>query len=109
MLKHLSRTLPPDSKPVILPQRLAIPPKPKAAAEKVPNGNADSLGASSNGVGMKRKRSPEESTHDQEQLLKRKREEHPSEVEPTIKRGKVDTDDLVIVDDSHNGAILIDD
>lgn len=109
MLIYLSRTLPPDSKPVILPRKLAIPPKPKAAAEKVPNGNADSHGAPSNGVTTKRKRSPEDSTHDQEQLLKRKREERPSGSEPNSKRGKAETDDLIIVDDSHNGAILIDD
>ena len=109
MLRDLSRTLPPDSKPVILPQKLTIPPKPKAAAEKLPNGNADCHGAPSNGFGMKRKRSPGGSIHDQEQVLKRKREEHTSEAEPTMKRGKVDTDGLVIVDDSHNGAILIDD
>jgi len=101
--------LPPDSKPVILPHKLAIPSKPKAAAEKVSNGNVDSSAAPFNGVSMKRKRSPGDSTYDQEQLLKRKREEHPSEAEPTMKRGKADTDDLVIVDDSHDGAILIDD
>ncbi len=75
----------------------------------MPNGHADSSAAPSNGLGMKRKRSPGDSTYDQEQLLKRKREDGPSEAEPTSKRGKADTDDLVIVDDSHDGAILIDD
>ncbi len=109
MLRYLSRTLPPDSKPVILPQELAIPPKPKVAAERVLNGHSENSAAPSNGPGMKRKRSPGDSTCDQEQLLKRKREGCPSEAEPTLKRGKIDKDDLVIVDDSHNGAILIDD
>lgn len=114
----LLRTLPPDSDPVVLPQKLEIPTKPKINKESQPNGDANQTNSdangpavSANGTSSKRKRSPEDSAYDQGQILKRKREEERDEAQqPNLKRGKVaNPDDLVVLDDSHNGAIVIDD
>lgn len=65
-----------------------------------------------NGNNAKRKRSPEDSVFDQEQLLKRKRDDSGSSVDPaTSKTSKitVDGNDAIVLDDSSGGAIVIDD
>lgn len=105
----MSRSLPPNLEPVSLPQRIEIPSKPKVVNEALPNGKANGSTTSLNGTSAKRKRSPEDSVYDQEQTLKRKREDNTEALLPTSKRGKTVKDDAIILDDSHNGAILIDD
>ena len=65
-----------------------------------------------NGTGAKRKRSPEDSVLDQEQLLKRKRSDADVLAVPTAsKKGRTDDarDDTIVLDDSSGGAIIIDD
>ena len=65
-----------------------------------------------NGTGAKRKRSPEDSVLDQEQLLKRKRSDA-DVIADTIAFKKSRTsdarDDMIVLDDSSGGAIIIDD
>ena len=110
--KSSSRTLPPESNPVLLSQKLEIPTKPKIATDSIPNGNTNGSTAAVNGTTSKRKRSPDDSSYDQEQLLKRRREEEPRQNQQqtaSLKHGKAETDVLIVLDDSHNGAILIDD
>lgn len=47
---------------------------------------------------------------DQEQLLKRKRGDEESADLPVAKKGKqAEADHMVVLDDSHGGAIVIDD
>lgn len=108
------RTLPADSKPVILPQKLEIARKLKAVEEPQPDGPLTN-GLSNqavNGNNAKRKRSPEDSVLDQEQLLKRKRDDTGSSIDPvTSKKSKMkdDENDAIVLDDTSGGAIVIDD
>ena len=63
-----------------------------------------------NGNGTKRKRSPEDSVLDQEQLLKRKRGDEQSADRSVARKGKTaEPVDMILLDDSHGGAIVIDD
>jgi ubiquitin-like 1-activating enzyme E1 B len=73
------KTLPENEKPIVLPDKVEVPRKPKHA-------NGEEAAPS---LGEKRKRSPS-----------------PSIKLPEKKR--IEKDDIVLVDDSHEGAILID-
>ena len=108
-LAKLHRSFHPDSKPVVLPQKIEIPVKPTINDGPMPNGDAKESMMSLNGNAAKRKRSPDDSSYDQEQLLKRKREADPETVQLSSKSGTDKADDTIILDDSHNGAIVIDD
>ena len=103
------RSLPSSSKPVVLPQKIEIPVKPTINNASLANGEANGSTMSLNGTSAKRKRSPDDSSYDQEQLLKRKREADQETVQLSSKREKVDAEDTIALDDSHNGAIVIDD
>ena len=87
----------PDSKPLILSRRPEIVRKP--AVIETTNSSMNGNGAANGTVG-KRKRSvsPDTDSYD---------------IQPSSKRGKLekgtDADDLIVVDDSSNGAIVIDD
>lgn len=93
------RTLPKDSKPIKLPQTIDIARRPKATSAPVPNGEPNATVAI-NGTGAKRKRS-------------RSPEENSTQEQQSTKRGKLqkasDADDLIVLDDSSNGAIVIED
>lgn len=97
------RPLPADSKPVQIFEKLDIARKPKVAAAPISNGvkNGDADLAA---AGSKRKRSLEETSAEA--------------TEHTPKRGKMQMnykangyhgDDTVVIDDSNDGAIVIDD
>lgn len=78
---------------------LTIARKPKLNSEALHNGSVNGA-ASTNGVGTKRKRSADEDSIDQQEQIS--------------KRGKVkevDTNgnDLVVLDDAGDGAIVLDD
>lgn len=103
------RTLPLDSKPVLLPQKIEIPVKPTISNASVTNGEVNGSTMPLNGTAAKRKRSPDDSSYDQEQLLKRKREAELENEQPSSKSGTNKPEDTIILDDSHNGAIVIDD
>ncbi|KAF2088735.1 ThiF family protein [Saccharata proteae CBS 121410] len=90
------QSLPEDMKPIRLPEKLDIARKPKAAAAPATNGHDN---AATNGVGEKRKRDAAAAELEDEQIRKRgKVAEEPA--------GK---DDIIVLDDSTAGAILIDD
>ena len=103
------RSLPSSSKPVLLPQKIEIPFKPAINNASLHNGEANGSTMSLNGTAAKRKRSSDDSSYDQEQLLKRKREADPATVQLSSKREKVNAEDTIVLDDSNNGAIVIDD
>ena len=95
-----NRTLPEESKPVQVPQMIKVARKPKAAAPINGETNGANGTTTTNGTGTKRKRSrsPEEpSIHEQ-----------PSSKAAKIQKSS-DADDLIVLDDSGNGAIVIDD
>lgn len=78
---------------------LTIARKPKVDSEALPNGAVNG-GASTNGAGPKRKRSADEaSIEQQDQISKR------GKVKETSSRG----DDLVVLDDAGDGAIVLED
>ncbi|KAI9713499.1 MAG: E1 ubiquitin-activating protein uba2 [Bogoriella megaspora] len=95
-----AKELPQDSKPITLPETVSIPLKSLVLSENA--GTKETNGLAVNGATLgKRKRGADELD---------------MEVEQTNKRGKVveepakaKDDDLVLLDDSTNGAILIDD
>ncbi|KAL8831600.1 MAG: hypothetical protein Q9191_000780 [Dirinaria sp. TL-2023a] len=103
------RTLPLDSKPVLLPQKIEIPAKPTISNASVTNGEVNGSTMPLNGTAAKRKRSPDDSSYDQEQLLKRKREAELETEQPSSKSGTNKAEDTINLDDTHNGAIVIDD
>ena len=90
------RSLPEDSKPVQLPATLDINRKPKIVPTATTNGHTNGHPESS---GTKRKRSLE---GDPEQNLKR------SKMQAGAKAEAPQSDNVVIEDDEHNGAIVID-
>ncbi|SLM36487.1 ubiquitin-like activating enzyme [Lasallia pustulata] len=93
------QTLPEDSKPVMIAGDLTIARKPKMNSEALPNGAVNGA-ASTNGSGTKRKRSADEASINQlEQISKR------GKVKETSSNG----DDLVVLDDAGDGAIVLDD
>ncbi|MCJ1269330.1 E1 ubiquitin-activating protein uba2 [Lobaria immixta] len=96
-LSVLEQTLPEDSKPVLVPHHITITRKAKPSSTH-PSNEKPTAAASLNGTGSKRKRNLEEIEEKQDH---------------STKRGKVQknltNDDLVIVDDSSNGAIVIED
>ncbi|MCJ1230838.1 E1 ubiquitin-activating protein uba2 [Toensbergia leucococca] len=99
------QSLPPPSQPVHLPQKPAIPrkPKPPTTTPTIPNGKESNGIAPPNGIsGTRRKRSPDDEDHpDLPQSKKRTKDVPP----PSSK----DKDDLIVLDDSGNGAIVIED
>lgn len=94
---NFNRTLPDDSKPVLVPHKLTIDRKAKSSTTK-PWKEIPTAVPTLNGTGFKRKRSLDEIEDEQDR---------------NMKRGKiqkiVSNDELVIVDDSSNGAIIIED
>ena len=97
------RTLPEGSTPVQVPQKIEVARKPKAAAPTSgeTNGtNGTNEAAATNGTGTKRKRS-------------RSPEDPDLQGQPSSKTAKIqktsDADDLIFLDDSGNGAIVIED
>ncbi|KAI4165538.1 MAG: hypothetical protein LQ342_000950 [Letrouitia transgressa] len=97
-LSVIEKDLHGDSKSVLLPQTIKIPRKPTTVSNRT-NGEA-LVAVAANGVTAKRKRSasPEES---------------PFQGQQSAKRGKVQgavvSNDPVVIEDSTNGAIVIDD
>ena len=93
----MDRTLPEDSKPVLVPHKITIARKAKPFTTQISHEKPTSA-APLNGTGSKRKRSLEEveDGHDR-----------------NMKRGKnltnLTNDEVVVVDDSSNGAIVIED
>ncbi|KAL8785200.1 MAG: hypothetical protein Q9195_008733 [Heterodermia aff. obscurata] len=98
-LSILEKPLPPSSAPILLPRKLEIARKPKIVSEAQP--------LLLNGTGAKRKRSPEDSVLDQEQLLKRQRGEGDDDT-IAAKKARIE-EDMIVLDDSSGGAIVIDD
>ena len=105
------KTLPTDSKPVLLPSNLNnIPRKPKPApdAPSVPNGDANGHASEppSNGVtGTKRKREAEEEPLENLEFTPK-----PNKMQKNIKAEAYHGDDVIIADDDgDDGAIVIDD
>ncbi|MCJ1256939.1 E1 ubiquitin-activating protein uba2 [Lignoscripta atroalba] len=93
------KTLPEDSKPILMPESLKIGRKPRVTGELLPNGFTDAKTAHTNGTGTKRKRDADEAGLDEDLISK---------------RGKVHElppkkDDPVVLNDTGNGAIVIDD
>ena len=96
----LSRALPEDSKPILLPEKFAIARRPnKIADELLTNGHTNGNIPHINGTSSKRKREVDEPEIDQVQLLKRGK----------VRELASKEDDLVVLDDPTNGAIVIDD
>ena len=91
-----ARSLPENSKPVQLPAPLDINRKPKIVPTATTNGHTNGHPESS---GTKRKRSLEE---DPDQNLKRSR------IQAGFKAEATQSENVVIEDDEHNGAIVID-
>lgn len=105
-LAILEKTLPKDTKAVQLPKEIDIARKPKDAPAPVTNGDTNGHvngHVTASPVGMKRKRSLEEPENGLEQGNKRGKIQMPS------KAIGFQDDDLVIADDSNDGAIVIDD
>lgn len=92
---NIIRSLPDDSKPVLVPQKITIARKPKSSTIQ-PSKEMPTVAASLNGTGSKRKRSLEETEDEQDRGMKRGKK-------------NLTDDELVIVDDSSNGAIIIED
>ena len=98
-----SRTLPEESTPVQVPKKIEVARKPKAAAPsngKTNEANGTNGMTATNGTGTKRKRS-------------RSPEEPDIQGQPNSKTAKIQktsvADDLIVLDDSGNGTIVIDD
>ncbi|MCJ1422958.1 E1 ubiquitin-activating protein uba2 [Sticta canariensis] len=96
-LSVLEQTLPDDSKPVLVPHKLTIDRKAKSSTTQ-PWKEIPTAVPTLNGTGFKRKRSPGEIEDQQDRSMKRGK----------IQKN-VSNDELVIVDDSSNGAIIIED
>lgn len=101
-LAILERSLPEGTGAVQLPKEVQITHKPKDAPAAVSNGDTNGHSTAS-AVGTKRKRSLEDPDHSLQQDKKRGKVQMPSQA-----IGFQD-DELVIADDSNDGAIVIDD
>lgn len=104
VLSISAKELKKDTKPIHLPEKLKIPPKPKPAAPTEAGGFVHAtMHPTSNGVTNGLQNGDRKRTADQAGL----------EDELVRKKGKVaakpDDDDVVIVDDPTDGAIVIDD
>ena len=97
-LAILEKTLPEDTKAIQLPKKLDIARKPKDAPASITNGHV-----TVSPVGTKRKRSLEDPENGLQQDNKRGKIQMPS------KAIGFQDDDLIIADDSNDGAIIIDD
>lgn len=101
-LAILEKSLPEDTGAVQLPKKLQIAHKPKDAPAPVTNGDTNGH-VTTPPVGTKRKRSSEDPESGLQQDTKRGKMQIPS------KAIGFQDDDLVIADDSNDGAIVIDD
>lgn len=101
-LAILEKSLPEDTGAVQLPKKLQIAHKPKDAPAPVTNGDTNGH-VTTHPVGTKRKRSLEDPENGLQQDTKRGKMQIPS------KAIGFQDDDLVIADDSNDGAIVIDD
>lgn len=101
-LAILEKSLPEDTGAVQLPKKLQIAHKPKDAPAPVTNGDTNGH-VTTPPVGTKRKRSLEDPENGLQQDTKRGKMQIPS------KAIGFQDDDLVIADDSNDGAIVIDD
>ncbi|KAL9075664.1 MAG: hypothetical protein Q9161_001416 [Pseudevernia consocians] len=97
-LAILEKTLPEDTKAIQLPKKLDMARKPKNAPASITNGHV-----TVSPVGTKRKRSLEDPENGLQQDNKRGKIQMPS------KAIGFQDDDLIIADDSNDGAIIIDD
>ncbi|KAI9871470.1 MAG: E1 ubiquitin-activating protein uba2 [Pleopsidium flavum] len=91
------KALPEESKPILVPQKLEVARKPKSISAPTTNGAGNRVPVQNGFVG-KRKRNADEADLDEQ--------------EQTRKRGKLQAtttdNDLIVLDDSSNGAIVID-
>ena len=101
-LAIVEKTLPEDTKAVQLPKNLDIARKPKDAPAPALNGDTNGHATDAT-VGIKRKRSLEDLENGLQQDKKRGKTQMPS------KATGFQDDDLIIADDSNDGAIVIDD
>lgn len=101
-LAIMEKTLPEDTKAVQLPNKLDIALKHKDSPAPASNGNTNGHGTASS-IGTKRKRSLEDPENGLQHDNKRGKIQMPS------KAIGFQDDDLVIADDSNDGAIVIDD
>ena len=98
------RSLPESSKPILVPGNLDIARKPRASgdmlndAARTTNGDATPTTGLLNGD-VRRKRSADEGNLDEDRAIKY----------PRVPKRKFEDDDLVLVEDSGDGAILIED
>ncbi|MCJ1391780.1 E1 ubiquitin-activating protein uba2 [Xylographa bjoerkii] len=100
------QSLPESSKPILIPKKLEIARKPKANGETVTrgipttNGNAElAIPIGRQNGDVKRKRSADETNVDEDRAVKHVR----------VPKRKFEDDDLVLVEDHGNGAIVIED
>ncbi|MCJ1288086.1 E1 ubiquitin-activating protein uba2 [Xylographa opegraphella] len=98
------QTLPESSKPILVPGKLDIARRPRATGEMVKDGARTTNDTATPTTGplngdMKRKRSPDESNIDEVRTIKYQR---------VLKR-KFEDEDIVLVEDSADGAIVIED
>ena len=98
---HFRRTLPVDSKPILIVEKPDLVRKPKPVKESLHDGETNGTAVPISKASFKRKRSVGEADFDESQDLVKK-------------RGKVHqppdkNNDLVVVEDTGNGAIFIDD
>ena len=101
VITHFRRTLPVDSKPVIIAERPDLVRKPKPVEKPLQDGETNGTAAPIKKASFKRKRSVEEADFDMsEDLVKKRGKVH----QPPDKNN-----DLVVVEDTGNGAIFIDD
>ena len=95
------RTLPEDSKPVLVPEKPEIARKPKPSNGQLVNGESNGTASVAKNASFKRKRSIGEAELDEAQDLFKKRGK--------VYEAPTKDNDLVVVEDIGNGAILIDD
>ena len=101
-ITNSSRTLPEDSNPVVLVEKPEISRRPKPVDRPILNGNSNGTNGvkvADQSIGVKRKRSADQLDFDHDPIKKR------GKVEETTS----DESSLIFLDDSSNGAILIDD
>ncbi|KAI9803370.1 MAG: E1 ubiquitin-activating protein uba2 [Piccolia ochrophora] len=95
------KTLPPDSKPIVAPEKLEIGRRPKATPvpDTTPNGYANGV-LPVNGAHSKPKRTAAEAQLDDDLV------EH---VDKKRRSNRAEADDVVVLDDESNGVFVIDD
>jgi len=89
--------LPAESKPILVPQKIEVARKPKSISTPSTNGVINRVPIQNGFVGKRKRDADEADLEEQEQIRK---------------RGKIQAtttdDDLIVLDDSSKGAIVID-